>query len=139
MGLTVVAPGTSAPEFGVTLIAAFEGQNDISVGNIVGSNIFNLGFILGGAGLLGTIHTARLMVWRDASVLVGASILLVALVGFDLSLDHWDGWVLFILLMGYLWLIWFQRREHSGCRHFSPGGGDDSGGGRAERSRCGGR
>jgi len=111
MGLTVVAAGTSAPEFGVTLVAAFRGQAEISVGNIVGSNIFNLGFILGGAALLGTIPIAREMVLRDAAVLVGSSLLLVALVGFDLTVSHWDGWILFSLLIGYLSLIWYQRRD----------------------------
>jgi cation:H+ antiporter len=112
VGLTVVAAGTSAPEFGVTLVAAFQGQNEISVGNIVGSNIFNLGFILGGAALLGTIPTARELVWRDASVLVGSSLLLVALVASDLTVDHLDGWILLAFLTGYLWLIWFQRCDH---------------------------
>lgn len=111
VGLTVVAAGTSAPEFGVTLVAAFQGQNEISVGNVVGSNIFNLGFILGGAALLGTIPTAREMVWRDTSVLVGSSLLLVILVASDLTLNHLDGWILFALLIGYLSLIWIQRRD----------------------------
>lgn len=111
VGLTVVAAGTSAPEFGVTLVAAFQGQNEISVGNVVGSNIFNLGFILGGAALLGAIPTGREMVWRDASVLVGSSLLLLALVGSDLSLDHRDGWVFLALLVAYLWTIWLHRRD----------------------------
>ena len=52
IGLTVVAFGTSAPEFGVTILAALRGMGDISVGNIVGSNIFNLGFILGGTAII---------------------------------------------------------------------------------------
>lgn len=111
VGLTVVAAGTSAPEFGVTLVAAFQGQNEISVGNIVGSNIFNLGFILGGAALLGTIPTARDVVWRDASVLVMSSLLLLLLVGSDLSLDHRDGWIFLAFLGAYLWVIWFQRQD----------------------------
>ena len=113
VGLTVVAAGTSAPEFGVTLVAAFEGHNEISVGNIVGSNIFNLGFILGGAALLGAIPTGRQLVLRDASMLMGSSFLVFALVGLDLQLGHWDGWLLSSLLVGYLWLIWVQRREHA--------------------------
>lgn len=110
VGLTVVAAGTSAPEFGVTLVAAFRGQNEISVGNVVGSNIFNLGFILGGAALLGALPTGRVLVRRDASVLVVSSLLLFALVGFDLTLDHKDGWILFLFLIGYLWIVWVQRR-----------------------------
>jgi len=81
------------------------------VGNVVGSNIFNLGFILGGAALFGAIPTARDLVWRDASVLVGSSLLLLFLVGSDLTLDHRDGWIFIGFLVLYLWLIWFQRKD----------------------------
>ena len=57
IGLTVVAMGTSAPEFAVTIGAALRGAEDISVANVVGSNIFNLGFILGGQrGVAGRPH-----------------------------------------------------------------------------------
>jgi cation:H+ antiporter len=109
VGLTVVAFGTSAPEFGVTLVAAFEGQSAISVGNIVGSNIFNLGFILGSAALLKAIPTDALLVWRDSVVLVGATVVLYLLVGFDLHLSLLDGVVLVGLLLGYLALVWSGR------------------------------
>lgn len=110
VGLTVVAFGTSAPEFGVTLVAAFEGQSSISVGNIVGSNIFNLGFILGSAALLVAIPTDALLVWRDALVLVGATIVLYLLVGLDLHLGFLDGLLLLVLLISYLGLVWKGRR-----------------------------
>ena len=110
VGLTVVAFGTSAPEFGVTLVAAFEGQSSISVGNIVGSNIFNLGFILGSAALLVAIPTDALLVWRDALVLVGATMVLYLLVGLDLHLSLVDGAVLFALLISYLAVVWRGRR-----------------------------
>ena len=73
IGLTIVAFGTSAPEFAVTLIAASKGQGDISVGNIVGSNIFNLGFILGGCALVRAIPIGRTMLRRDGAVLGGTS------------------------------------------------------------------
>jgi cation:H+ antiporter len=112
VGLTVVAFGTSAPEFGVTLVAAFEGQSAISVGNIVGSNIFNLGFILGSAALLRAIPTDVLLVWRDSLVLVGATVVLYLLVGFDLHLGIGDGALLVSLLVGYLVLVW--RGRHIG-------------------------
>lgn len=110
VGLTVVAMGTSAPELGVTLVAAYQGQNEISVGNIVGSNIFNIGFILGGAALIRAIPAAKELVWRDAGMLVGSSILLVLLVGLDLTLSHLDGIILLTVLMGYLWVIFLQRK-----------------------------
>jgi cation:H+ antiporter len=111
VGLTIVALGTSAPEFGVTLVAAFEGRSSISVGNIVGSNIFNLGFILGGAALVRAIPTSILIVWRDAIVLVGATVVLFLLVGIDLELGTLDGAVLFLLLLAYLRYIWVDRKN----------------------------
>lgn len=73
IGLTVVALGTSAPEFAVTVGAALKSQADISVGNVIGSNIFNLGFILGGVALVRAIATSRPLVVRDGAVLIGAT------------------------------------------------------------------
>ena len=110
IGLTVVALGTSAPEFAVTLIAAFQGQGDISVGNIVGSNIFNLGFILGGCAIVRAIPTSPTLVWRDGSVLVGTTLLLLVLIGWDLRLDRHDGILLFVLLGLYLGYLFMQRK-----------------------------
>lgn len=111
VGLTVVAFGTSAPEFAVTLVAAFQGENSISVGNIVGSNIFNLGFILGSAALVVAIPTDSVLVWRDALVLVGSTLLLYLLVGLDLRLSALDGLILFSCLVGYLMLVWRGRKK----------------------------
>ena len=111
IGLTVVAFGTSAPEFAVTLIAAFQGHGNISVGNIVGSNTFNLGFILGGCALLGIVPTDKLLVRRDGLVLAGAAISLLVLVGWDHSLDRADGVVLFLMLVAYLSYLFVHRRD----------------------------
>ncbi len=110
VGLTVVALGTSLPEFSVTLIAAFRGESSISVGNIVGSNIFNLGFILGSAALVVAIPTDALLVWRDAAILAASTMLLYLLVGTDLRLGAMDGAILLILFAGYLSLLWTKRR-----------------------------
>jgi len=123
VGLTVVAFGTSAPEFGVTLIAAFEGQSSISVGNIVGSNIFNLGFILGSAALLRAIPTDTLLVWRDSLVLVAATVVLYLLVGIDLHLSFADGLLLVAMLATYLALVWRARRRGKEAPVPETGGG----------------
>ncbi|MFQ5665771.1 MAG: calcium/sodium antiporter [Candidatus Binatia bacterium] len=109
IGLTVVALGTSAPEFAVTLTAAFKGQGNISVGNIVGSNIFNLGFILGGCALVRAIPTSPTLLRRDGTVLGGATLLILALIGWDLRLDRYDGALLFVLLGLYLAFLFKQR------------------------------
>jgi len=120
IGLTVVAFGTSAPEFGVTLVAAFEGRHEISIGNVVGSNIFNLGFILGGAALICAIPTNRTLVWRDTSILVGATLLLLLLVGIDLELGRMDGVILLTLLFSYLYFLWNQRKDEVGSPEDKP-------------------
>jgi len=111
IGLTVVAFGTSAPEFAVTITAAFKDHGDISVGNIVGSNIFNLGFILGGCAAFRAIPTSMTLFKRDAPVLAGTSVLLLGLLGIDLRLGRYDGVVLFALLIGYLALLFKQRKD----------------------------
>lgn len=101
IGLTVVAIGTSAPEFAVTIVAALEGRENISVGNVVGSNIFNLGFILGGVVLVSAIPTTRKLIQRDGSVLIGTTLLLLLLLA-DLRLAAWEGALLLLLLAGYV-------------------------------------
>ena len=111
IGLTVVAFGTSAPEFAVTILAAFRGQGDISVGNVVGSNIFNLGFILGGCALAHPIPTTKILVYRDASVLLLGTLLLGLFIGTDLKLSSFDGSILFVLLVAYLLYLFVRRGE----------------------------
>jgi cation:H+ antiporter len=101
IGLTVVAFGTSAPEFAVTLDAAFGGRPDISVANVVGSNLLNLGFILGGVALVQALATSRTLVRRDALLLIVATGLLLAFVG-DGRLTRPEGALLFAILVGYL-------------------------------------
>lgn len=106
IGLTVVAIGTSAPEFAVTVGAALEGQGDISVGNVVGSNIFNLGFILGGVAIVRAICTTRTMVVRDGGMLIGTSLLLLLFL-WDHQISRLEGGILMMGLFLYIgYLIW---------------------------------
>ena len=108
IGLTIVAVGTSAPEFAVTISAAVSGQADISVSNIVGSNIFNLGFILGGVVAVRAITTTPKIVYRDGGMLIGATLVLLFFMR-DLQLQQWEGAVLLALLIAYLLYLYTQR------------------------------
>jgi cation:H+ antiporter len=105
VGLTLVAAATSLPELGVTLVAAFEEHPDISVGNIVGSNIFNLGFILGAIAVIRPIPTTRMLVRRDGSALILATFLLLALIVSDFRLDRSDGVILLAGMGLYLAVV----------------------------------
>lgn len=110
IGLTIVAFGTSAPEFAVTILAATRNQGDISIGNIVGSNIFNLGFILGGCALVRAIPISYTLLKRDGTVLGVTTLILFAIVGWDLRLDWYDGVLLFASLIIYLAYLFKQRK-----------------------------
>ncbi len=108
IGLTVVAIGTSAPEFAVSVTAAVKGQADICIGNIVGSNIFNLGFILGGVALFGGIGITRRMLWRDGGMLIGTGVLLVIML-YDGTLQWWEGTILSAMLISYILYLFIQN------------------------------
>ncbi|MFC1670913.1 calcium/sodium antiporter [Spirochaetota bacterium] len=108
IGLTVVAFGTSAPEFAVTVNAALKQQADISVGNIVGSNIFNLGFILGSVAIIKTIHTSKKLVYRDGIFMFCITLLLLFFFR-DYHLARYEGIILMSMLAGYLIFLFIKR------------------------------
>ena len=108
IGLTVVAIGTSAPEFAVTVNAAIHGLADISVSNVVGSNIFNLGFILGGCAAIRAIRTSPAIVWRDGLFLLTMSSVLVFFLR-DLTLAPKEGLALFLALVVYITCLFWKK------------------------------
>jgi cation:H+ antiporter len=101
VGLTVVAFGTSAPEMMVSVKAAYLGQGDISVGNVVGSNICNIGLILGFCALLVPIKVASQIVRIDTPIMIAATALAIALL-YDGSLSRLEGIIFFLLLVVYV-------------------------------------
>ncbi|MBN2041390.1 MAG: calcium/sodium antiporter [Spirochaetes bacterium] len=108
IGLTVVALGTSAPEFAVTITAALKGMSSISVGNIVGSNIFNLGFILGTVALFRSIKISRKLIYRDGILMI-ASTLLLLIFFLDLKLNLLEGLILTGILIIYLIFLFIKK------------------------------
>lgn len=101
VGLTVVAFGTSAPEMIVSVKAAYLGQGDISVGNVVGSNICNIGLILAFSALIVPIKVASQIVRIDTPIMIGATALAIALL-YDGSLTRTEGIIFFLLLVAYV-------------------------------------
>ena len=108
VGVSVVALGTSAPELMVAVLAALRGQPDIAVANIVGSNIFNLGIILGGCAAIWTVPTTRSLVGRDAPVLLLATLLLLLFLD-DRLLERWEGGAMVVCLGSYLLYLVTRR------------------------------
>lgn len=73
IGLTLVAYGTSTPELAVSVKSALQGQADISLGNVVGSNIFNILFILGLSAIVAPLTVSRRLLWRDVPLMLSAA------------------------------------------------------------------
>lgn len=105
IGLTVVAFGTSTPELAVSLKAALSGNADISVSNVVGSNIFNVLFILGLSALISPLVIHSQMIAREVPIMIAISVLL-ALFALGGTIQRWEGLVLFIGIIAYTaWLV----------------------------------
>lgn len=100
IGLTVVAFGTSAPELLVSVTAAIRNSADISIGNVVGSNVANIGLILGVTALLFPITVGSRVVRRELPLMIGVS-LVTFLIVLDGELGRWDGLLLFAGLIGF--------------------------------------
>jgi len=107
VGLTVVAFGTSAPELAVSIKGALTGQTDIALGNVVGSNIFNILFILGLSALLAPLVVDRQLIRQEVPIVIGISAL-VGWMALDSRVSMADGAVLVAILVAYTLLLFWQ-------------------------------
>jgi len=128
IGLTVVAFGTSSPELAVSIKSALSGQASIAVGNVVGSNIFNVLFILGLSAMIVPLVVAQQLVRLDVPLMIALSILVLVL-SLDENLSRGNGLLLVAGLVVYFWFLIYQsRRESAGVKeeHAKKFGNDGS-------------
>jgi cation:H+ antiporter len=112
VGLTIVAFGTSAPEMAVSAGAVLNGQTGLAMGNVVGSNIFNVLFILGLSALITPLVVHVQLIRQEVPIMIGAS-LLVLVLALDGTLGLFDGALLFGLLLAYTGFLVVQSRRAS--------------------------
>lgn len=112
VGLTVVAMGTSSPELAVSVQSAWSGQADIAIGNAVGSNIFNVLFILGVSALITPLLVHQQLIRQEVPIMIGAALLLWALAA-DGGISRGDGLLLAALLLAYTTFIIRQSRRET--------------------------
>lgn len=116
IGLTVVAFGTSSPEMAVSVQSTLQGQGDIALGNIVGSNIFNILLILGLSALIVPLIVDQQLVRLDVPLMIGGSILSYIFM-LDGVVARWEGTILFAGVIAYtLYLIIASRRESAAVK-----------------------
>lgn len=112
VGLTVVAFGTSAPELAVSVQSAWGGQVDIALGNVVGSNMFNVLVILGLSALITPLVVHQQVIRQEVPIMIGASLLLWVL-ALDGGISRWEGLLLAGLVVGYTVLLIRQSRRET--------------------------
>ena len=107
IGLTIVAFGTSMPELAVSVTAALRGANEIAVGNVVGSNIFNLLVVAGLSAAVCPLVMDKTLLRRDWPLSILAAVLLLGAIAPDLTIARWEGVVLLII---FAFILTYQIR-----------------------------
>lgn len=102
IGLTIVAAGTSAPELFTSLVAARRGQDDIAIGNVIGSNIFNVLGIAGMTAVITPLEVSTEILSRDMLWMLAFSLLLFPLMKTGMKVVRWEGALLFSLFVTYM-------------------------------------
>lgn len=105
IGLTIVAAGTSMPELATSVVAAARKQPDIAIGNVVGSNVFNILGILGVASIVSPLYAPGIS-WMDYAVMMTFTVLLLPLLYTGRILHRLEGLALLALYGGYLFILW---------------------------------
>ncbi len=111
IGLTVVAFATSAPELAAAVAANLKGSPDLAVGNAVGSNIANVGLILGITALFYTLPATGRFLRREMAFMIVVTVLCYPLMLTSLALERLEGFVLFAILIGFIWFL-LRDPEH---------------------------
>lgn len=106
IGLTIVAGGTSLPELATSIVSARKGQSDIAIGNVIGSNVFNILLILGATGIVSPMHVYGITA-LDFTMLVGSMLVLWFAAFTDLKIERWEGYGMTALFLAYMsWLVY---------------------------------
>jgi len=105
IGLTIIAAGTSMPELATSVVAAFRKQSDIALGNVLGSNLFNLMFVLGGSAAIHPVGTSG-MQKVDLWTMIGLTVVLLPMLFTGKRLNRLEGLVLVACYGAYLALMW---------------------------------
>lgn len=121
IGLTIVAIGTSAPEIVTTVVAALRGQADLAVGNAVGSNIYNILFVLGAVGLFAPdgIGVSSDAVALDLPVMLAAAIACLPFLAADHVLSRWEGLVFLAYYAAYIAFLALDATDHDAKDDFA--------------------
>ena len=110
IGLTICAMGTSLPEAAVSLVAGLKGNSGITIGNVVGSNILNVGIILGITALIRPLHIQNSTIKYEMPFMMLVTLVLI-LQGINNTISRFDGIILWLFFLGYLYYIFRMTKN----------------------------
>jgi cation:H+ antiporter len=105
IGLTIVAVGTSLPELAASVVAAVRGFSSLAIGNVIGSNIFNVVFVLGGAGVIAPVQGELSALRVDLGLMIGFTLFAAALLRGQRRIARWEGAVLVAAYVGAMYYV----------------------------------
>jgi cation:H+ antiporter len=107
IGLTIVSAGTSMPELATSIVATLRGERDIAIGNVVGSNIYNILAILGIASLVtpGGLDVNPAMIWFDMPVMIAVAAACLPIFFTGMAIVRWEGLLFFSSYVAYVWYL----------------------------------
>lgn len=111
IGLTIVAAGTGLPEVVTSLVSGYRGRDDVALGNVIGSNLFNILVILGLTALVNPLPVSPAITGSDSWWLVGVTVLLFPLMFTRLQINRWEGGLLLVVYAAYLTLLLSGERS----------------------------
>jgi len=109
LGLTVVSMGTSAPELVVSLVSAMGGKGDLAIGNVMGSNLANIGLVLGVSATVKPLNVSGRVVTREVPVMLLITLLLPVI--WDLQITRLEGVAMLVVLVAYLWFVFRTTKD----------------------------
>ena len=119
IGLTVVAIGTSLPELATSLVAAYRGERDLAVGNIVGSNVFNIGAVLGITSLITPIEVAPGAIRFDLPIMLAVALALLPIAFTGMAIKRWEGLLFAGFYAAYIVYVVLQASDHDALEPYS--------------------
>lgn len=105
IGLTIVSGGTGLPEVVASVVSVARGRSEVAIGNVIGSNLFNILVILGLSGLMSPLPVQGALVASDGWWMMGVTVLLFPMMYTGLSIKRWEGGVLLAVYCAYLWTL----------------------------------
>ncbi len=121
IGLTIVSAGTSLPELATSVVAAYRGQRDIAVGNVIGSNMFNILCVLGLSAVVGAqgVAVADSAISFDIPVMVAVAVMCLPIFYVGYEITRWNGALLIAYYVAYVAYLILKQYKHAVLPHFS--------------------